>query len=278
MSYIDGNVCVFYSIQVNGKERTPPPSLQLIEFEHDFDDEKLPEATFKFYNHDQRLELAQFKPFLRDGNIIKFTYGYLGQLSPLYEYEMKLFEGFEEIKVVCYPHLPDLQKTQQRTFKDQTYSQVATKFAQELHLEPDVETTKEKYKTIQQENESRAKFLIRKAREFHFIFAIDGKRLVWRPRRYDLAPDLSFAYKTGSPEGLVSFKPKQNTFQIPAGYELSGRDKKTGKIETTNSGVNDTKRTLLGGSDSIMEMGADGTHKPGRPTNTQKRVTVRRGE
>lgn len=269
MTFINGDVVVYYTITFGGKDRSPPNALRLLELDHDFDDTKIPTCSFTFYNRDQRLEDPGLKAFLKDGNLIKFTYGYIDDLSELYTYEMKAFEGFDEVRVICYPYIKNLNTTQSRTWKDKTISDVATLMAGEMGMTPDVQKTTEKYKSLKQENETNPKWLAREADKFHFVFGFDGKTMFWKARNYNVKPTRSFGYRTGNPRDFITFKPKQNTFQIPAGYELSGRNKATGQIETAKGNGDETTRWLLGGSESIMNMGVDGQYTAGRDTSTQ---------
>lgn len=277
MTYIDGNVVVYYKI--NGKE--PPSNLLLLEMDHLLEDDKLHKLTLKFYNHDRRMADVKLQQFLRDGNEIEFSYGYVNDLSPKRLYEIKGHEGWKEIKVFAYPKVQNRDQSYNRTFGEKsskqslTYSQIAEGMAEEMGLDADIHPTSCPVKNAKQKG-SNPKFLQQAAKKLNFSFGIEDGILTFKPRPFGDPADFAFVYKQGSGVGdILDFNPSQNSFQMPSSYDSVILDLVKGTPVTLGATNDTVERTLLGTGFSLVTSGAEGEEGGGsfKPPQTTKTVS-----
>lgn len=252
--YIDGDIVMYTRIMVApGKVwEIPEPDLRMVFFSHTMDD-KLHKAEFTYENHDSRLRIPRLGRYIRDGNLIEFTYGYVNDLSKKYLYIMKGFEGFRQVKVVCYPYVKMISKPCSRVWNDITYSDIAKKIAAEMGLKADIQPTKCKQKSVKQENESNPKFLEKIARELNFELGFNNGILRFGPKRYDSEPKFWFVWSAGSMTGdIYDFNPEANTFGVKENNEQVLIDPDTGRATFVSSDSSKTKRPMLGSNWSAL--------------------------
>lgn len=263
--FVDGDVVIYTRVKVratgnpkSGVWEVPEPDLRMVFFRHVRDD-KLHKAEFTYENHDSRLRIPRLGRYVRDGNLIEFTYGYVNDLSRKYTYIMKGFEGFRQVKVTCYPWIETIDTPCSRTWPKMTYSQIAHKIAQEMGLKPDIQETTCVQKSVKQNNESNAKLLERIAKELNFELGFNNGILRFGPRRYTQKAKFWFIHAGGSLTGdIYDFDPKQNTFGVPSNLERVVVDPKTGKVTYEQASNAQTKRDLLGSKWTPITSGFNG--------------------
>lgn len=244
--------------KINGQD--PPASLRLLQIQHFMPSDMMHKAEFDFENHDRRLELSNLRSWLASGNMIEFAYGYIGELSETFKYQIRAYKGDEILTVTAYPYVKGGEQPRDRTFKDSKYSDVAKLMAQEMGLRTEkIQDTLCKESQLRQK-ESNLKFLNEAAKKLHFEFGIDGQFLIFRERTYKAKPEYVFTYRGRTiTSDILEFKPKLNTFAVPAAYQAVYIDPATGRQRPVDGSAEKTNRVLLGGDGGVSGLATGGS-------------------
>ena len=264
---------IYYKI--NGQ--SPPPSLRILGLKHYMQSDMIRKVEFHFENHDQRLQRTELKNLIASGNKIQFSYGYINDVSQIYEYEIRGYKGNEVMKVIAYQKIDET--TRSINFKKTKYSDVAKIIAQKQGLKTDgIQDTKCAESQFRQNKESDIKFLSKLAKKIHFEFGIDEDNLIFRERQYNGKASHVFVDRGKTiTSDVIKFTPALNTFQIPAGYEAVYINNKNANREKTEANTSNVKRNLLGGNAGVagLASGSDGSQvgtkfKLGKPRKVIK--------
>jgi Bacteriophage probable baseplate hub protein len=138
--------------------------------------------------------------------------------------------------------------TKQRTFQKVTYSEIASRIADEAGLAAEVEDTVTKQEHVTQDNVNNLSFLL-SLKPNNYEVKVEDKTLFFRTTREPLAPVFSLACRSDR----VSFAPRLRAVPEGGKVEVRGWDIKTKKPILGKAGSGD-ETTKMGGSKTGAEI------------------------
>jgi phage protein D len=231
-------------------------------------DEKMDEgATFRFTVNDEfDMEKQQFKwldnPLFDVGNTISISLGYgkelqdmvVGTISNL---EPSFFSGDLPTIVVTGQDLSyNYMKrfTPERTFTDQSYSNIARTIASEAELQAVVDDTSKFEPFIRKNNnDTYYSFLESLAAKAGFTFSIDRRTMNFIKPKDDRKEILTLALG----KDIISFSPRMNTTNLVTEVEVRGHNPKDPNTPIVGSARTGSERAQEPGRRTASQVAAD---------------------
>lgn len=200
---------------------------RVLTFQFDDDERKVDKLSLTIDNND----LSAFDdPVWAKGNLIRFSFGYDGLMSPVREAIIRKVNGGRTLTVEAHAKavLMDTE-TKQRMFSNTTRSEVVRQIAEENgYIDDDIlfiEETEERFETIAQANYTDAQFLRKLAHLEGFEFFVDFDGFHWHPRRVNQQPILELVYFTDPGQGdILDFTVESNITRLPGKITFCSRD------------------------------------------------------
>ena len=160
-------------------------------------------------------------------------------------------EGGDMLTILAYNRLYRLTfGTEQRTFQNVTYSEIASKIADEAGLTAKVEDTVTRQEHVTQDNVNNLCFLLN-LKPSNYELKVEDKTLFFRTTREQTAPVVTLAYR----RDLLSFAPRQRAVPEGGKVEVHGWDMKAKKRILGTAGAGD-EASKMGGSKTGAEISA----------------------
>lgn len=200
---------------------------RVLSFAFDDDERKVDKLSLTVDNND----LAAFDdPVWSKGNLIRFSFGYDGLMSPVREAIIRKVTGGRTLTIEAHAKavLMDTE-TKQRVFENTTRSEIVRQIAKENGYASTealfIEETSEVYETVTQANYTDAQFLRKLAHLQGYEFFIDFDGFHWHPRRVNQQPILELVYFTDPGQGdILDFVVESNITRLPGKISFCSRD------------------------------------------------------
>lgn len=196
-------------------------------FSFEDDEARVDRLQLAVDNHD----LAAFDdPIWAKGNLVRFSFGFDGLMSPVREAVIKKTTGGRVLTVEAHGSAVVMDNVPKvRTFENATRSEIVRQVASENGWATNdvlfVEDTSERYEIVAQANYTDAQFLRKLAHLEGFEFFVDFDGFHWHPRRVGQTPILEFTYYTDPGRGdVIDFNVETNLTRLPGKVRLNGRD------------------------------------------------------
>lgn len=162
-------------------------------------------------------------------------------------------EGGDRLEVRAYNSLKRLQYgTKQRTFNENTSSEIASQIASDFGLTAEVEDSADKKKHVTQKGETDYQFLLNLAKNINYEVLVEDKTLYFRKPQESEGAVLSLTYRFD----LTDFNITQRVVSAGSKVEVRGWDVKNKKLILGKAEPGD-EETKIGGSKSGAEISAD---------------------
>lgn len=196
-------------------------------------------------------DLANFDdPTWSKGNVLRFSFGTEGRMSPTRECVIRKVTGGRTLTIEAHGMAVIMDTVpKRRRWDNLTRSQVVEQIALENGFSiEDIEVTDEVHETITQANYTDAVMLRKLASLEGFEFFIDEiGRLHWHRRRMDEAPVRELVYYVDPLAGdIIDFDVETDVTRKPGRVRVMSRGgKNKGKIDSKADNATDTDRTSL---------------------------------
>ena len=169
---------------------------RVLSLHFDDDERKADKLTLQIRNED----LSQFDdPIWKKGGWIVVAWGYAGRMCAQRLCLIESVKGFHPLSVTALAKSVLMaKKTQNRTFRDATRSEVVTQIADEWGYDAenrDIEETTERFEDIAQASITDAAFLTRLAAKEGFEFYVDHTGFHWHKRKVGERPVREIQYR-----------------------------------------------------------------------------------
>ena len=214
---------------------TEPFPLPLLSFRVEDDERKVDKATFTVDNGSLRCFAPPLSKWLVQGTILGCRWGYPGNLSREWLFELKRVKGFRKLtlellgrKILAHAD------TKTRTWEGLRRSEVATLIADELGYPfgmQDIQETDEVFPHVVQSRQTDAQFLTWLARREGFEFWMDPDGIHWKPRPADQEPSDVYVYHLrGGNARVINFTPDTDVATVPARVRVRTYDPNTREV------------------------------------------------
>jgi len=230
-----------------------PFPLRLLSFRVEDDERKVAKATFQVDNGSLQCFSPPLSKWLVPGTILGCRWGYPGNLSREWHFELKHVKGFRKLTLELFgKKILAHGDTRTRTWEGLRRSEVAEGIALDLGYPPAmqyVQETDEVFPHIIQSQMTDAQFLTWLARREGFEFWIDPDGLHWKQRPADQEPADVYVYHLGGGNARVlSFTPDTDVAIVPARVRVRTYDPNTREtIEEVADNENTTDLPTTGG-------------------------------
>jgi uncharacterized protein len=185
----------------------------------------------------------------REGNSVEIEMGYRDHRQVIFTGEITGLEPtFLEnspptLTVRGYDRRHRLMRERKtRSYTNVKDSDIANQLAGSAGLKPQIEDSKVMLPYVLQHNQTDLEFLLARARRIHFEVVVDGKALIYRPRKIDAEETLTLRREIE----LLEFRPRMSTMGQVQEVLVKGWDPKTKKEIVGRSGAGDEAGLMAG--------------------------------
>ena len=201
---------------------------RLISFEFEDSDKKVDKLTLVLDNRD----IAHFdSPLIEKGNLVQFSWGYVGKMSKPRIAQITKITGFAQLTVEALDVSINLNKvSRSRSFQSVTRSQAVKAILSDNNIPRSktfIEKTKTVFPTISQTRMTDAQFLKHLAIQEGFEFYSDFDGYHWHKRVIDQAPRKKYIYYSQPPntaEAIQDIFLDDDVYSKPAMIKVKGID------------------------------------------------------